>query len=234
MPTAMVASWFIPIEKSLPDRNPPDQSAGRVPIVRLTSSSTLPVLCACMSAVPGTPRAINMVSFHDRSRAAISCTMRRVALVTVGPSARVVRMVMVLESPISAAGGTMVTMETVADEPAGMANAISSDCTLEPSVSWMGQVFRDENACTTNCIGTLPSLETTSSVVTVSLFKTGRGWARAKGPNATPSESNSSGEKSRLSKTVTTVCSVVSRVGSLTEVVMHSTSSVVPAAGSPS
>ena len=44
MPTVIVASWFISMEKSLPERNPPDQPSGRVPIVRLMSSSTLPVL----------------------------------------------------------------------------------------------------------------------------------------------------------------------------------------------
>ena len=40
----IVASWFIPMEKSLPDRNPPDQPSGSVPMVRLMPSSTLPVL----------------------------------------------------------------------------------------------------------------------------------------------------------------------------------------------
>ena len=133
-------------------------------------------------------------------------------------------MVMVLDTPLSAAGGTMVTMVTMEDVPAGMSSAISSDCTSEPSEIWIGHVLRDEKACTTNCIGTLPSLETTSSVVTTSLFKTGLGSAIAKGPRATPSESNSSGEKSRLSNTVTTAHSMVSSVGSLTEVVMHSMS----------
>ena len=50
-------------------------------------------------------------------------------------------MVMVLDTPISAAGGTMVTIVTVENAPAGMSSAISSDCTSEPSDIWMGQVF---------------------------------------------------------------------------------------------
>ena len=87
-----------------------------------------------------------MVAFQVRSKVATSCTTRRVALVTVGPSARVVRTVMVLDAPISAAGGTIVAMLTLADEPAGMSRDISSVWTSDPTVIWMGQLFSDEKA----------------------------------------------------------------------------------------
>ena len=68
----------------------------------------------------------------------------------------------------------------------------------------------------------------------MSLFRTGLGSAMASGPSATPSESNNSGEKSSFSRTVSSASSVVSNVGSLTEVVTHRISWVSPAEGCPS
>ena len=53
---------------------------------------------------------------------------------------------MVLDAPISAAGGTIVAMLTLADEPAGMSRDISSVWTSDPTVIWMGQLFSDEKA----------------------------------------------------------------------------------------
>ena len=83
-------------------------------------------------------------------------------------------------------------------------------------------------------IGTFPSLEISNCVTTVSPLRTGLGSATAIGPRASPSESNNSGENSRLSRTVTVACSVVCNKWSMTEVVVHSTSCVYPAGGLPS
>ena len=127
----------------------------------------------------------------------------------------------------------MVAIETVLEPPAEIATDNSSDCTFDPSVIWIGQVFNEENAFTVKTIGTFPSFDMSKSVTITSPFSTGRGFATAIGPRALSSESNNSGEKSKLSKTVTVANSIVCRFWSITEVVVHSTSCVNPAGGIP-